>query len=335
MNVSILFNEPIATGIPGGFLESDAGILEQTRAVETALRELEIPYETKGIRSLRELPNILNAQTDGTVIFNLIETVEGCVRKAAFVPSWFDVYRIPYTGNPGEGLLLSADKWRSKAILSASGLPCPEALRVEPGETGRPSFPGPWIVKPAATDASEGIDDSSVIRDDGEDLARAVARVHAGFGQAALIEQFIQGRELNVSVLTGEDGPHVLPLAEIDFSAFSEEKPRIVGYDAKWRQESFEYNHTPRVIPAPLPGTVAERVRTLAVAACAALACEGYCRVDFRLDAQLNPYILEVNANPDISADAGLAAALDADGIPYQTFIQMLLSHALKRANRI
>ena len=118
----------------------------------------------------------------------------------------------------------------------------------------------------------------------------------------------------------------VLPLAEIDFSAFSDKQLKLVDYEAKWVKESFGYNNTPRIIPAPLAEPVAEKVRHLALQAWDALGCRGYARVDFRLDEKDNPYVLEVNPNPDISPDAGFAAALEAAKIPYEQFVLNQLS---------
>jgi ribosomal protein S18 acetylase RimI-like enzyme len=107
-----------------------------------------------------------------------------------------------------------------------------------------------------------------------------------------------------------------------------------VGYEAKWLADSFEFNHTPRIIPAPLSKRLAQQVRELAVAACRALHCFEYCRVDFRLDQADRPYVLEVNANPDISPDAGFAAALDAAGISYPAFVKLAVDSAIARKRK-
>jgi ribosomal protein S18 acetylase RimI-like enzyme len=156
-----------------------------------------------------------------------------------------------------------------------------------------------------------------------------VRRVHDTCRQAALVEAFVGRRELNVSVIELDGRPTVLPLAEIDFAAFGPDRPRIVGYEAKWLAESFEFHHTPRIIPAPLPRAAAEAVRRAARAAWDAMGCRGYARVDFRLDDAGRPVVLEVNANPDISPGAGLAAAVDAAGIGYDRFIAAMLDAAV------
>ncbi|MGE5295942.1 MAG: GNAT family N-acetyltransferase, partial [Solirubrobacterales bacterium] len=237
------------------------------------------------------------------------------------------------TGNDAQALLLTLDKWECKTLLAAAGLPTPKGLIVRPGQSipAKDLFEGPYIVKPARTDASEGIDKTSIIQKRGKSLTEAVKRIHEKMSQAVLIEQYVEGRELNISVINREGELEVLPLAEIDFSAFEEGRPRIVGYEAKWMADSFEFNHTPRIIPAPLTKRLAEEVRELAKAACRALHCFEYCRVDFRLDKANHPYVLEVNANPDISPDAGFAAALDAAGIEYPAFVELLIDSAIAR----
>jgi D-alanine-D-alanine ligase len=125
--------------------------------------------------------------------------------------------------------------------------------------------------------------------------------------------------------------PVVLPLAEIEFRGYEPGRPRIVGYRAKWVPDSFEYNNTVRHVPALLPEDVAERMRDCARRAWKAVGCNDYARVDFRLDADLNPYVLEVNSNPDISPDAGFAAALRAADVPYAEFVRSAVTNARAR----
>jgi ribosomal protein S18 acetylase RimI-like enzyme len=147
----------------------------------------------------------------------------------------------------------------------------------------------------------------------------------------ALIERFVNGREVNVSLIERNGEVEVLPLAEIEFVDYAPGQPRIVGYRAKWVPDSFEYRNTPRRIPASVPDDVADRLRECARQAWEALDCRDYARVDFRLDDDLQPYVLEVNANPDISPDAGFTAALAAAGVPYAEFVASVVRNALNR----
>ncbi|HPC94386.1 MAG TPA: GNAT family N-acetyltransferase [Sedimentisphaerales bacterium] len=332
----ILYNEPAAAKA-GGFQESEAGVLAEVAAVVEACRRLRRPCRAVGVQNYEQLPEVL-AGADEPVVFNLVEGFAVEPERANFVPAVCAAFGKACTGNSATGLLLSLNKWQSKVLLEGAGLPVPRGRIVPVGAARAKAhpmgWPGPYIVKPVEADASEGIDAASVVPDAGRTLKQAIARVHERFRQPALVEQYIEGRELNVSVIWRGDEPEVLPLAEIDFGAFDENRPRIVGYEAKWLANTFEYHHTPRMIPAPLPAKVAHRVRELAVAACRCLDCRDYCRVDMRLDQALEPYILEVNANPDVSPDAGFAAALEAAEIAYHEFVRIAINNAVSRLAR-
>lgn len=334
--ILILHNTPQPAGVDKAFTESEAGVLAEVQAVEQALRQLRLAHRTVGIRTFQELPAVL-AAADETVVFNLVEGFRVDPEASALVPSVVRSFGKACTGNDTRGLLLSLDKWQSKTLLAAGGLPTPEGLLVPPGQPvpTRIPFDGPFIVKPVEADASEGIDKTSVIVKPGRALRDAVRRIHHRWAGPALIERFIDGRELNVSVVCRADTLEVLPLAEIDFSAFEADRPRIVGYEAKWLADSFEYRHTPRLIPAPLPKRLTERIRALAKDACRVLSCLDYCRVDFRLDEGNRPYVLEVNANPDITPDAGFAAALEAAAISYDAFIKLTVENALAKSHLV
>ncbi len=334
-SVLILHNDPKPSGRGGAFAESEAGVLAEVRAVSRALDKLRVPHRVVGVRRFEDLPAVLSA-ADEPVVFNLIEGFWENAGQAILVPTVIAGFGKACTGNDTQGLLLSLDKWQSKTLLEAAGLPVPRGLIVHPGQSvpARGLFEGPYIVKPVQTDASEGIDKTSIVRKSGKALREAVRRIHDRMAQPALIEQYIEGRELNISVISRKGDPEVLPLAEIDFSAFEAGRPRIVGYEAKWLEDSFEFNHTPRIIPAPLPKRLTRQIRDLALAACRALRCFDYCRVDFRLDKANRPYVLEVNANPDISPDAGFAAALGAAGISCKAFVGLTIDNAIARSRR-
>ena len=335
-SVLILHNSPQPAESDQAYCESEAGVLAEVQAVEKALRKRRIAHRTVGVCRFEDVPIVLSA-SDEMVVFNLVEGFWHETVLANYVPNVVRSFGKACTGNSTLGLLLSLDKWQSKTLLTAAGLPTPKALLIGLGQPVRTRdlFEGPFIVKPAGTDASEGIDRSSVIATAGKSLREAVTRIHQQWHTPALIEQFVDGRELNVSVIRRGGGFEVLPLAEIDFGAFESDRPRIVGYEAKWLADSFEYHNTPRVIPAPLPKRVAEQVRRLAVEACRTLSCFDYCRVDFRLDKANRPYILEVNANPDISPDAGFAAAVQAAGLSYDAFVKLTIDNTIERNKKV
>jgi len=202
-------------------------------------------------------------------------------------------------------------------------LPTPAAFSPET-RTGR------WIVKSIWEHASLGLNDDSIVPADG--AAETIERRRAMLGGDWFAEEFVPGRELNVALLAERSGPRALPVAEIRFDAFPADKPRIVGYAAKWDLKSFEYQNTPRSF-AVEPG-LAERLHRVALDCWALFRLDGYARVDFRVDERGRPWVLEVNANPCLSPDAGFAAALAEAGIGYEAAVARLVDDALERAPR-
>ena len=333
-SVLILHNQPrTEPGSAGVYLESDASVLDQAAAVGAALRELGIPYRVQGVARLEEIPAVL-ATTPDTVIFNLVEAFHERAEDAVLVPALCRAYGKGCTGNDTPALQLALDKWRSKGVLRQAALPVPEGVLVLPGQpVPKDRLPqGRIIIKPAANDAREGIEEEGVL--DGADAARVeeyVLKLHERFRQPVLIEKYVGKRELNVSLIERNGAVEVMPIAEIDFSAFEAGKPRIVSYAAKWLEHSFEYQNTPRILPAPLTPNQAESVRVIALGAWKALDCHDYVRVDMRLNEAGRPVILEVNPNPDISPEGGYAAATAAGNVPYPEFVAAVVANAVAR----
>jgi D-alanine-D-alanine ligase len=350
-NVLILYNQFEQDDTT--FMESHAGVMDQVKAVSDSLDKLGIMYEVLPVENLRHLAGILSSRPE-KLVFNLIEEFAGSIKDACVVPAMCEAFGVSCTGNGTEALFLAQDKTRAKAILTSAGLPCPQGVSVKPGQKLPVNYleEGKYIIKPACCDASEGIEVDSVVDIPSKQADARIKWIHEKFNQPAIVEKFIPARELNVSVVEiqmemsegrrkRDEGriihhpssiiPRVLPLAEIDFSAFSDKQFKLVDYQAKWVKDSFGYNNTPRIIPAQLAEPVAEKVRHLALQAWDALGCRGYARVDFRLDEKDNPYVLEVNPNPDISPDAGFAAALEAAKIPYEQFVSNQLETCIRK----
>ncbi len=263
------------------------------------------------------------------VVFQLCETLCGNSRLEPALPYLLGWLGIPFTGNPADVIALLLDKARTKQVLTGLGLPTPEfrALVDEGGLAGWRHWPA--ILKPAAEDASLGIDRGSVVED--PTAAGERFRLLAGrFGTPVLLERFIAGRELNVALLETPDGVRV-GINEIDFSALPPDHPRILTYEAKWEEDSAVFRQSPPV-PARLePGLDAE-VRRLARAAWDGLGLRGYARVDFRVDEVGRPWILEVNPNPDLSEEAGFATSLPQMGLSYPDAVELIVRAALTTA---
>ena len=318
--------------------ESRAAVMDQVRTVEQSLDILGISSEVLAVENLRHLTQVLGSRRE-SLIFNLAEEFLCSIEQACYVPAVCRAFGKRCTGNDTPALLLAQNKIYAKAVLRDAGLPCPEGIVVYPQQKSDwdKLSAGRYIFKPAFCDASEGITAGSVLslpeeRKKGDMLIEAL---HRQFSQPVIVERFIPARELNVSVIERNGKIKVLPLAEIDFSAFSESQIKIVDYDAKWQKDSFGYNNTPRKIPADLPRDVAGQVESFATAAFKVVGCRDYARVDFRLDDELTPFILEVNPNPDISPDAGFAAALQAADIPYERFVWTVLTNTQNRLKNI
>lgn len=263
------------------------------------------------------------------LVVNLVESVGGAGGLQHLAPALLDALRIPYTGAPTAALLLTTDKLLTKRILRLQNLPTPDWLA--PDTTGVELEPGRFVIKPIAEDASVGIEDDAVVAvtSTGE-LAATLAQRAAAFGLALFAERYVAGREFNLALLDGPDGPEVLPPAEIEFIDYAPERPRLVGYRAKWDADSFEYTHTPRRFEFPASdGPLLAELQRLALACWSVFDLRGYARVDFRVDEAGQPWILELNANPCLTPDAGFAAAAQYGGLTSTAVVERILAAAL------
>jgi D-alanine-D-alanine ligase len=166
---------------------------------------------------------------------------------------------------------------------------------------------------------------------DDESLAKQIQYVVEQYQQPALVEEFVEGRELNVGLMETNGKLGVLPISEIDYSEFPEGIPKICGYEAKWVTESPEYQKSKPICPAPLEWVVKKGVEHIAIRVFKLFGCRDYARVDVRIGRDGRIYVLEVNPNPDISPQSGMARALKAQGITYTGFVANLIERALLR----
>lgn len=269
-------------------------------------------------RSLRKLAP--------SVVFNLVESLDGRGELIALVPALLESLGLPFTGCGSLAQALGADKRAAKRHLHAAGVPVPAAYSAEVGATDATG--GSWIVKSVAEHSSFGLDDGSVVPG-ANAVPVELARRRAAYGGDWFAERYIDGRELNVAMIETSQSVEVLPLAEIRFVDYPVDKPRIVGYAAKWQAGSAEYRQTERVF-IDEPGLDTD-LTTLARRCWMLFGLAGYARIDFRVDASGAPWVLEVNPNPCLSPDAGFCAALAWGGIDFTAAVGWLVHAAHAR----
>jgi D-alanine-D-alanine ligase len=277
------------------------------------------------------------ADVQADVLFNFVESLRGVAELEACVRGAMAVRGIPTTGASAEGLAYCLNKPRARALLTAAGVPVPTACVVTSApETQTLAFLAqvthPVLVKPSAQDASHGIDVKSVCRTTEESLARASWLVERGLGPA-LVEQYVEGREYNVSMVELVKGTErtlrTLPIAEITFDGYPAGMPKILTYAAKWEKDAPEYKGSASVEAKDMSPELREKLTRYANMTFRALLMCGYGRVDFRVDAQGNPYAIDANPNPDFSTGAGFHLAGERAGYAYEDLVELVVRAAL------
>ncbi len=322
----------VAHNQPDPLSRDSRDVLDQVAAVEDVLAEQNI--QSVRLPFTRDAGMFLRRMTDSgaDLLINLCENVDDDARLTGHPAAVFELLGVPFSGSPASALMLSTDKYMSKKILQASGIDTPGCVIYEGrGNELKSPLPlkYPVIVKPQFEDASIGIDQESIFTDESQ-LRENIDGFFHKYGPM-VIEELVQGREFNISVF-GYPFPRVLPIAEIRFSNFPEHLYPIVGYRAKWDESSFEYHHTPRVFPDDIGRMLRRRLEVTALTCFRVFGLRDYGRVDLRLDEAGNIRVLEINANPCISPDAGFTAAVAQSGMTFTHFISSLVNFAKQRS---
>ena len=316
MRVGLLFDGLSALG-----KTPEVVLLEAIEAVEVALQRwatevVRVPVTGDG----RWVERVRKAKFD--LIFNLCEGIDGLPQYEPRVISALELIGVPFTGSSSWTTAITLRKHVINGILDRAGLPVPKFSVARRGEKIIPvGFPA--ICKPAAEDASVGIEQRSVVRSVRALNERVAAMLE--HWDEILIQRYVDGREVNVGIL----GDRALPIAEIDFAGMPAGMWRIVSYRSKWETGSDEDLGAKPKCPAPLPKQLAAELVEISLAAWKVVGGEGYGRVDLRIDEAGRPWILEVNANPDISPDAGLARMAGVVGMDYPALIKNVCERAL------
>jgi D-alanine-D-alanine ligase len=307
--------------------EDELDVLVEAAAVSKAL--VALGHEPHSVGFSLDLQAGMEAirKISPDFIFNLVESVAGHGNLIHLAPALLDYMHIPYSGSPTEALYLTSNKLIAKRLLKGHSIPTPAWTTTEDSHAVKALDGSAFIIKSVWEHASVGIDDNSTFVPESHiALCNAIERAQQQWNREFFAERFIDGREFNISVLCGPAGPEVLPHAEIRFIDYPPEKRKVVDYRAKWDEASFEYHHTIRCFDfLPEDKQLIEKLSSLAKECWQVFGLGGYARVDFRVDKEGNPWVLEINANPCISPDSGFVAAADRAGIDYTEFIARIL----------
>ena len=313
--IIILHNE-ILTNNP-----DEVDVISQRNLVKRACENLNYDAVclTVGNNLLEDLSKVKDEDAD--VVFNLVEATWGKGELIYFAPAILNSFKIPYTGVPLDALFVTTNKVLAKKIMKFNHLPTADFFSIKeyhklnPGKT--------YIAKPIWEEASVGISEDFIFKTAENDKFEKIKKLPDSH---YFIEEFIDGREFNVSILADKNESEVLPPAEIIFDKFFNDKHKIVGYKAKWDETSEEFKQTNRAF-----GTLEAnpKLKSKLIEICQkswlAFNLKGYARVDFRVDSNENVFILEINGNPCIAPDSGFVAANEYAGYTNEMMINRIL----------
>jgi D-alanine-D-alanine ligase len=310
--------------------EDELDCLRQADTIAEALRTL--GYEPVLMPFVLDLGKNIEALRSANphVVFNLVETLSGRGSLIHIAPALLDFLQMPYTGCRTDAMFLTSNKPMAKKIMHNAGIATP-AWITEEGFAAGSTTADTFIVKASWEDASVGLDESSIVRTaDKTGILAAIINRKKILSGPCFGEAYIDGREFNIALLARDSGVMLLPPAEMLFLDYPSDKLKLLDYRAKWVEDSFEYDNTRRSldIPPADAGLIAS-LQDIALRCWQLFGLRGYARVDFRVDKKGNPFVLEINANPCLSLEAGFAAALERTNVKYHEAIACLINDAL------
>lgn len=322
MKVAVLHDQ-----VPEGASEALLDNLVQADEVRRSLEDLGHQAEPVAFSGVVSDDVAALTRLAPDLVFNLVESPQGRGRLIHLAPAVLDRLGLPYTGARTSGMVWTSNKLLAKKALRRAGISTPPWIpRKGVGPACHPV--GAVIVKSVWEHASIGLDEDSILP--GEDLARLkseMERRRERLGGDCFAELFVEGREFNISVLSGGGGPEVLPPAEILFDGYDRDKHRVVGYRAKWDADSYEYHHTPRRFEfGPEDAGLVNELKHLTLRCWDLFDLRGWARVDYRVDPTGRPWVLEINANPCLASDAGFMAAAARAELSARDVIRRILA---------
>lgn len=312
-------------------------------SVEDALTKL--GYDVKKISVGQNINEVLSdlKKASPMCIFNLCEGFNGNSWGEVYIAGLLELLGMPYTGSGPFGLALALNKAKTKDVLRSNGIKVPLYQVFNRVGSLREFFSNgvniplsemlkfPLIVKPLHEDGSYGIDCDSVVYDE-RGLYNRINIVYEKFKEPAIVEKYIDGREINVSILGNNKNSKILPISEIDYSNMPLRLPRVCSYRAKWESKSKEYKNTVPICPADLSINLKKKLEKIAIKVFNTMECRDYARVDIRLDKFENPYIIDVNPNPCLNPDSGFVCSAKMFGLDYKELIGEILNICMQRS---
>ena len=311
--------------------EDELDCLQQADAIAQALRILNyepslLPFGldlNKTIIKLKSLKPL--------AVFNIVETLDSGGSLIYFAPAILDILRIPYTGCGTQAVFQTSNKLLAKKIMRNADISTPDWIEQDSFGSQNDNAKT-YLIKSSWEHASIGLDEDSLISyTSNAKILREMNRLKEKLGGSCYAEAYIDGREFNVALISGKAGVIVLPIAEMLFMDYAPDKLKIVDYKAKWDADSFEYNNTIRKFDfLKEDANIISSLREIALRCWDLFSLRGYARVDFRVDNNGKPWVLEINSNPCLSRDAGFAAALQQAKIKYHEAIGLIINNAMK-----
>lgn len=266
------------------------------------------------------------------VIFNLVEYFHQRAENEMQVAALYELMQYTYTGATPMALAICQNKSLAKELFRAHKLPTANSFTVRSMDEfpSRHRLKYPVIVKPVCEDGSGGIENASIVSNL-KDLKKRVEFVLNDFKMDVLVEEYIDGRELNVAVLGNGDRRRALPISEIMFDDMPDSLYKIVSFQAKWDPLHAAYHTTIPSCPADLPNEVADKAKEYALKATEIMGTRDYARVDMRLNAKGELFLLEVNPNPNLSEGTGIARSAQAARLKFSDLLKRIVDSAIER----
>jgi D-alanine-D-alanine ligase len=311
--------------------QDELDCLQQAESIAEALSTLNyepvlLPFELNLNNTITMLQSL-----KPRAVFNIVETVDTKGSLIYFAPAILDILQIPYTGCGTQAIFQTSNKPLAKKIMHCAGIATPDWMEQD-GFSSPKEISGEYLIKSSWEHASIGLDEKSLVNCTGkESLLKEMESRKEKLGSSCYAEAYIDGREFNAALISDKFGVKVLPIAEMLFKDYKPDKLKIVDYKAKWEADSFEYNNTVRKFDfEESDSELISSLREISLQCWNIFSLRGYARVDFRVDNNGKPWVLEVNSNPCLSPDAGFAAALEMAKIKYHEAIGLIIDNAIK-----